>query len=469
LGDFCSQLFHARDLFGLDPTLNQTYFTQYLTDIRDVDQLYRTVTDPLSGLGVTLKDALAGPSIAPATPQAVAANNQFYELVEPRETFYERRNGFLDHLLARFAESFNDYVLLLYDIVGTDKVRIADDKLIADKIAFLQDYPAVSGQRFKAFDYLSPSWGTSNVSGLEKRVARLTGIADYTRRNLFCLPPITITTTGTAPNLKYSFDIPGTGGDLSSMQAWDTYADADLVASEIYASIGSPDRYVIDTTTTPGQVLVRLDDQYGGAIAAGKAPFADVASAQAFIDAMMAAFAPTCNAEGLFLVEHLLLRPRFAVTAIPPDTPEDLYEPIQVCLAKDCAFCGEEDPYSFRASVILPYWPERFQDMDFRRFFEKTMRTEAPAHVSLKICWINYTSMQRFQKIYSDWLDALRAYMGDLVPKDVAKQDALRLANNKMVEFLASVHSEYPEARLHDCDTGITNPVTLGSTVLGTF
>ena len=469
LAGFFSQLFHARDLFGLDPTLNQTYFTQYLTEIRDVSLLYRSAVDSHTGLSVTLKDALATPKVTPATPQEVANNNQFYELVESRETFYQRRNGFLDHLLGRFAESFNDYVLLLYHIVGTDKVRIADDKLIADKIAFLKDYPVVSSERGKAFDYLSPGWGTSNVSGLEKRVARLTGMADYSRRNLFCLPVIPVVVTGTAPNQKYFFDITGTGGDLVATQAWDQAADADIMINKVYASIGLPERYGIDTTTTPGQVLVSLRDQYGSTIASGKAPFADPTAAQAFIDSLVTAFKPACDPEGMYLVEHILLRPRFTVTATPPDTPEGLYLPMQVCLAKDCAFCGEEDPYTFRASVILPYWPERFQDTDFRRFFEGTMRMEAPAHVSLKICWVNYTSMAAFQDLYQQWLGALRDYAGELVHVDTAKQDALRVANNKLVAFLGSVHSEYPEARLHDCDTGITNPVLLGSTVLGTF
>jgi len=142
---------------------------------------------------------------------------------------------------------------------------------------------------------------------------------------------------------------------------------------------------------------------------------------------------------------------------------------MQVCLGEDCDFCGEEDPYSFRASVILPYWPERFRDLDFRRFFERTMRTEAPAHISLKICWVNYTTMQTFQALLKTWLEALRDFELDLIQDNTIKQDVLREASNKMVEFLANVHSEYPEARLHDCETGVTNPVTLGSTVLGSF
>jgi hypothetical protein len=40
-----------------------------------------------------------------------------------------------------------------------------------------------------------------------------------------------------------------------------------------------------------------------------------------------------------------------------------------------------------------------------------------------------------------------------------------------MIELLASLHSEYPEANLHDCAESKegSNTVMLGKTVLGTF
>jgi hypothetical protein len=132
-------------------------------------------------------------------------------------------------------------------------------------------------------------------------------------------------------------------------------------------------------------------------------------------------------------------------------------------------FCGEEDPYSFRASVLLPFWPPRFRDMDFRKYFEGVMESESPAHIAVKVCWISFTSMKKFEDIFQEWLIALREYAEDLKKDDDAKKLNLKEANNKLVEFLKTVHSEYPEARLHDCDEGVTNPVRLGSTVLGSF
>ena len=55
------------------------------------------------------------------------------------------------------------------------------------------------------------------------------------------------------------------------------------------------------------------------------------------------------------LLNTYLLRPHFKAPVIPGQDPEDVYKLFEVCLGDDCKFCGEEDPYSFRMSLILPY------------------------------------------------------------------------------------------------------------------
>src|SRR5699024_5270528 len=123
---------------------------------------------------------------------------------------------------------------------------------------------------------------------------------------------------------------------------------------------------------------------------------------------------PTCNAEGMHLIEHILLRSRFAADPVAPETGEEDYKLMQVCLNKDCNFCGEEDPYSFRASLLLPFWVQRFRDLDFRKYFEDVSEAESPAHTMIKVCWVNYTSMKKFEDIFKEWLNALRDYAKDL-------------------------------------------------------
>lgn len=172
--------------------------------------------------------------------------------------------------------------------------------------------------------------------------------------------------------------------------------------------------------------------------------------------------------EGLHLVEHLLLRPRFEAPEIPGSLPEEVYRLFQVCLGEDCQFCGEEDPYSFRVSIILPYWHERFKAVEFRDYFETMARTEAPAHCMLKICWVNNTQLNTFERAYKEWMEALAQFEADIRP-DPSVRDRLRAASNELIEILTGLHSEYPIAQLHDCETGTSNPVLLNNTILGTY
>jgi hypothetical protein len=106
--------------------------------------------------------------------------------------------------------------------------------------------------------------------------------------------------------------------------------------------------------------------------------------------------------------------------------------------------------------------------MEFRRYFEVMARTEVPAHCMIKICWVNNTLMNAFERAYKEWMEALAVYETDLIQK-ISNQDRLREASNAMIDILKDLHSEYPEAQLHDCETGVTNPVLLGNTVLGTY
>jgi hypothetical protein len=65
---------------------------------------------------------------------------------------------------------------------------------------------------------------------------------------------------------------------------------------------------------------------------------------------------------------------------------------------------NDEDPYSFRATIVIPCWPKRFRDPTFRGLVEKTIQTESPAHVHIRVMWIDILEMQRFEKVFKDWL-----------------------------------------------------------------
>lgn len=152
LANYFTQLAHFSQLFSFQKAQIPTYYAQ----------------DPLS---VAAIEQVWSPAISDHTDDDLS-----------------RRNRFLNHLLARFGETFTDYSLLLFGqtIDPDDQVSPAE-KLAKAKQSFLLDYPAISSSRASAFNYtlfsvpnvtIIPASGsrtTNNLSGLERRLYRLFG------------------------------------------------------------------------------------------------------------------------------------------------------------------------------------------------------------------------------------------------------------------------------------------------------
>ncbi len=156
LANYLSQLAHVKDLFSINGGTNDTYFWQSLKNIPG-------------------KELLFSPNYESTIPVLLS------QMEEEEETGIDRRNNFLDHLLARFGEDFTEYALLMY---ARDK-NTAPGILINDKSAFLKNYAALGFNRSKSFNYLSTdNWGTDNVPWLKRRICGLTGISAYQDEDL---------------------------------------------------------------------------------------------------------------------------------------------------------------------------------------------------------------------------------------------------------------------------------------------
>lgn len=103
-------------------------------------------------------------------------------LLEEPETYLQRRNQFLDHLLGRFCEQFSEYAALTYEALVSKEQ--AQELYKDDKARYLDNYDDLSRNRGRAFDYTKPSWGGANVSGLELKVAALAGMRDFIRQGI---------------------------------------------------------------------------------------------------------------------------------------------------------------------------------------------------------------------------------------------------------------------------------------------
>lgn len=132
-----------------------------------------------------------------------------------------------------------------------------------------------------------------------------------------------------------------------------------------------------------------------------------------------------------------------------------------------CAACNFTDPYSFIASVVLPAWQGRFANQTFRRFFERTLRLECPAHVLLNVCWVNYEQMAEFELKYKTWLLEKAAGECGKTPD----RFALSTAQNELIAMLNRLRSVYPQGTLHDCETDdeLKNSIILNNSIIGTI
>jgi hypothetical protein len=179
LADHFAQLANAGTLFSTENLQAPTYFTQ-------------PITDPTLGIA----DILPPPDPTNPPPPASVADLQ-------------RRNRFLNHLLARFAEEFTDFSP--YPQTGKSP---AESKAAA-KAAFLRDYPSLSSRRGTGMDYLQePS--SINQSGLQARINAKLGLAegqeDFLLVEHILLRPLTTEDSGdtkqTVPILQGNDDTP---------------------------------------------------------------------------------------------------------------------------------------------------------------------------------------------------------------------------------------------------------------------
>lgn len=176
------------------------------------------------------------------------------------------------------------------------------------------------------------------------------------------------------------------------------------------------------------------------------------------------------NGEGLYAIEHILLRPRqtdgfqnhTGVSMLPIPIKAGQVEDYEATAAPSSPLL---DPYSFWISVILPAWPRRFQDRSFRQFVEYTLRTEAPAHIALKIAWVSLRSMRRFEKAYRTWMNQLSLMTCE--DQDCGQAQA----RNDLLQVLSELQSVYPVATLDGPATPglIQNPIILNQTPLGSM
>lgn len=447
LADFFKQLYHAKDLLDL-PSIDRTYFPSFLDK------------NPLTG------DEFYNKKLYSNDLESNMFSEDSYNisLYENKSLFYDRRNRALDHLIARFGESFNDYVFMMYQVKqetnSLGEMGLEYEEIILDKQNFLSQYPELSSKRGLGINYLlsedfilnknSLNIGTfelSNFGGYEKRVSKLLGINELNVGNfnieIFNEKKI---------KLKSSLNFAQYKVNSFDKQMFDTrqWIIDNINSASIYSIYQEQGRYFI-YILKDSKKIARFSKSYKTKLDAD----------QGLNDILSAVDEKT---EKFICLEHTLLRPFKHFDNLDE---ENLLFP--VCLNDDCNDPANNDPYSFKATIVLPGYLPRFRNMTFRKYAEKVFREEAPSHVLLKICWVNELDMKEFTIAYKNWKSTYSLYR-------LSKKNDMEFIKNhvvghkSLIKKLKELHTTYPEGNLYDCQYSETsNPIILGNTALGTL
>lgn len=449
LADFFSQLYHAKNILDIEP-VQYTYFPNYLDK------------NPKTG-----KDFYSKEIYRNDFKNALLNGDSEFDvsLEESQSVFNDRRNRSLDHLMARFSESFNDYVFMMYkvsqDSGGLGEMTFQANDLIHDKEAFLKNYAEISSERGLGIDYLNAKinndkfdfqnfWETDHRGGYEKRTAKLLGINNIGLRDI--VTEDDVQTQFTLPlkinNQSVICKIVQPLIDLGVKWKW---TQQNLLNPSVYFIHKQGSKFFIYLGENPKKIAT-IDKT-----------FKSYEEASEFLYQLIQLLNETY--ENFYCLEHILVRP------FPPfnNDDEDL---LTVCLKDDCKDEANNDPYSFKATIVLPGYLSRFKNITFRRYAEQIFRQEAPAHVLLKICWVGYDDMMNFQKAYKNWLENYRHFRLKYCSKTLIKKDFTTFSqyHKELIKRLKELNTIYPEGNLYDCQLSeTTNPIVLGNTSLGTL
>ena len=389
--DFFAQLAHAKDLYSIEPGLRQTYFYQYLTEL---------------------------------VPNIAALLGEYYESGLPliagsQDQFADRRNRFLDFLLALYAETLDSPLLHAL----SDQDSSSGERLIDAKLSFLHQLVASTHNRGRGFDYLAAA-STLNVAGMEIKSRIQLGMSAFDRRALSDVLDelgVELVETQAEASVGRTFEhhadyIEENFAPVTSFteeRAQPGVQDTQLlrrqkVTEEFLHAAG--DIRTFRAGSLPGDSAVSLVCQSaaeGDWHLVGKYP--DLGSAVA------AAYALVESVQGferhhrqLYILEHTLLRfgrskPGAEVNYAAPDFV-----------------------YSFTVTAVLSASAASVSDPYYRNAVHEVIRQNTPAHIAVNYCFLRPRQMHFFESLYREWRRALRQ----------CRSQAIRSTSARLREFL---------------------------------
>ena len=189
--------------------------------------------------------------------------------------------------------------------------------------------------------------------------------------------------------------------------------------------------YFIDPLVTP--FVVQLKDAGGNVIARAPITFTDIEQAKDAAVKIRKNLFRYFSREGFYMLEHILLYP--PTTSDPRLIISDAVDPCQAIEQQ------RTDPYSFQITFVFPSGytkdfdsgtpftlresqPDRYRDLEFRDYAERTIRKTCPAHILPAVIWLDHAigaaiptdvaHFEQFETAYRLWI---AAFFTDEVPE----------------------------------------------------
>lgn len=461
ISTYFSQLEHVKTLLSQDETLQRTYFFKAVEGIDGIETLVNNYTD---------------------------YKNNVENIIDNLEDFKNRRNELLNHLISRFAEVFEDYTSAMYKLFGKSKESV-ENNIIQTKNKFLKEYEVISSERGLAFNYREKDeiWDTTNVSGFQKRIALLSGITNYNRRDLFDdkISIETLERTDIDSNIYYEYRWKIASETTTYLSSKKDYTNKQTALNNLlYALKMATDKvkYALHQTGTGKYYVVLKNEenevigrQYNHYYSIQENAETRLKETKKFINSII-------FDEGFYLIENILTLPyRKKEIGV-------LNKCLPLCVEDNCKTCGEIDPFSYKVTIVFPGYTPRFSNMDFRVYMENLIRRELPAHILPRICWVGHVDGYLSEIIEVEEESKTNKITDNKKNYDLYKVQEtwhkfLKSKNQKSNKYMASIQSTknllcainelntiYPSGTLHDCEneeTELKNKIVLNRSTLG--
>lgn len=418
LADFFAQLAHGKDLYSIEGVRRKTYF-------------YQSLSESVPDVGPLLKEGY---------------HDGLKRLVRSEDPFVERRNRFLDFLLALYAEAVSPGSAP--GGCGGQDDGSAGEELLGVKLALLRNMVALTHNRGRGIDYLAlPSM--RNVAGMEVKCRIQLGMNVFDNRPLIevldqlGLDLVESEAGGAlgrhADYIEEHFAPVAAEGDAeesSSTGRPGPGAPADLPlrsrpVSESYLRAAER-RENYRAGSLPGEGAVALvckspSDAEWHIVAR----YPDLQSARASVaPAVAQMLALSSHVQQLYIVEHTLLWSELPGGSGDPliddesEPAESDDEELTHTAARPPA--DVEFPYSFTITAVASAPPKQSGDRGFQTLVREVVRRNTPAHIASDFCFLRPAQMRHFEALYWDWRRALRH----------RKRRELITASNRLRNFL---------------------------------